>query len=230
MSGFVSWLQQLRFDGLFSTGLIVLASLLCITVHETCHGLVAYWLGDPTAKRAGRLTLNPIRHVDLMGLIMMAVLQFGWAKPVPVDMRHFKHPKRDMALTALAGPLSNVLLALLALIVRNVLLFFLLQSANGFLSYGVELFEYVTIISTGLAVFNLIPIPPLDGSKILAAVLPSAWYYKLLRLERYGMVLLVVIMFAGWLDLPLYYLRDGLLGFLERITAFPFYWLCELFL
>lgn len=113
MDGFVSWLRQLQFDGVWQTALLVAASLLCITFHETCHGLTAYRLGDPTAKRAGRLTLNPLRHVDIGGLLMMALFRFGWAKPVPVDMRNFKHPKRDMALTAAAGPVSNVLLAYL---------------------------------------------------------------------------------------------------------------------
>ena len=109
MDGFVAWLKQLQFDGVWQTAVLVAASLLCITFHETCHGLVAYWLGDPTAKRAGRLTLNPLRHIDIGGLLMMALFRFGWAKPVPVDMRYFKHPKRDMALTAAAGPLSNIL-------------------------------------------------------------------------------------------------------------------------
>ena len=116
MDSILSWFRQLQFGGLLDTVIIVAASLLCITVHETCHGLAAWWLGDPTAKRAGRLTLNPIRHVDWVGLILMAVVRFGWAKPVPVDMRNFKNPKRDMALTALAGPVSNVLLALVALL------------------------------------------------------------------------------------------------------------------
>ena len=119
MDGFVSWLRQLQFDGVWQTALLVAASLLCITFHETCHGLAAYRLGDPTAKRAGRLTLNPLRHVDIGGLLMMALFRFGWAKPVPVDMRNFKHPKRDMALTAAAGPVSNVLLAYLAVLLRG---------------------------------------------------------------------------------------------------------------
>ena len=116
MDGFVSWLRQLQFDGVWQTALLVAASLLCITFHETCHGLAAYRLGDPTAKRAGRLTLNPLRHVDIGGLLMMALFRFGWAKPVPVDMRYFKKPKQGMALTALAGPVSNLLLAVLLLL------------------------------------------------------------------------------------------------------------------
>ena len=127
MSGFVQWLQQLDFSSVYETLLIVVASLVCITVHETSHGLVAYWLGDPTAKQAGRLSWNPIRHIDPVGLIMMAILKFGWAKPVPVDMRYFRHPKRGMALTALAGPMSNVILAYVVLLLRSILLFLTLQ-------------------------------------------------------------------------------------------------------
>ena len=103
MDAFRAWLAQLQFDGVWQTAVLVAASLLCITFHETCHGLAAYRLGDNTAKRMGRLSLNPLKHVDLMGLIMMALFRFGWAKPVPVDMRNFKNPKAGIALTALAG-------------------------------------------------------------------------------------------------------------------------------
>ena len=110
------WLQQLDYAWLLETAITVLAALLCITVHETCHGLVAFWLGDKTAKNQKRLSLNPLRHVDFPGLVMMAIFKFGWAKPVPVNMQNFKNPKWGMALTALAGPVSNVLLAFLALL------------------------------------------------------------------------------------------------------------------
>ena len=108
MEGFLNWVRQLQFGNLFEMLIIALSSLLCITVHETCHGLVAYWLGDNTAKRAGRLTLNPLRHIDIVGLIMMIVARFGWAKPVPVNMKRFKKPKIGMAVTAFAGPASAV--------------------------------------------------------------------------------------------------------------------------
>lgn len=222
MNGILSWFRQLQFGGLLDTVLIVAASLLCITVHETCHGLVAYWLGDPTAKRAGRLTLNPVRHVDWVGLILMALVRFGWAKPVPVDMRNFKNPKRDMALTALAGPVSNVLLALVALLLRTVVIFFLARHPDSTILYDLMVFtEYVAIISAGLAVFNIIPISPLDGSKVLFAFLPQQSYYKLMRYERYGMILLMVVLLLGWLDVPLVYLRTGLLNGLQTITVWP---------
>lgn len=222
MNGILTWLQQLQFGGLFDTILVVAASLLCITVHETCHGLVAYWLGDPTAKNAGRLTLNPIKHVDLVGLVMMAIVKFGWAKPVPVDMRYFKNPKQGMAITALAGPVSNVVLAAAALLVRSVLLYFYLSHGDStVLGYVISFTEYVAIISAGLAVFNIIPIPPLDGSKVVFSLLPQNTYWKLMRYERYGMIVLVIVLFTGILDGPLIFLRSGLLDGLQAVTLWP---------
>ena len=122
MDAFRAWLAQLQFDGVWQTAVLVAASLLCITFHETCHGLAAYRLGDNTAKRMGRLTSIRCEHVDLMGLIMMALFRFGWAKPVPVDMRNFKNPKAGMALTALAGPVSNVVLAYAAVVLCNLVM------------------------------------------------------------------------------------------------------------
>ncbi len=219
----MDWLGQLRWESALSTVIAVAASLLCIVVHETSHGFTAYKLGDPTAKNAGRLTLNPLKHIDLVGLAMMAILKFGWAKPVPVDMRNFKKPKTGMAITAAAGPLSNVLLAMVFLLVRAVALFFFINGGGG-RAWGplLEFIEYVIVISTGLAVFNLIPISPLDGSKVLFAFLPENTYWKLMRYERYGMLVLIAVMLLGWLDAPLSFLRDGLLELLQEITWFPF--------
>ena len=230
MDGFVAWVKQLEFGVLIDTLLVVAAAILSVTVHETAHGLVAFRLGDPTAKRAGRLTLNPIRHIDLMGLVLMAVVKFGWAKPVPIDPRYFKNPKSGMALTALAGPLSNVLLAFAALLIRSVLLFFLIKTGeSALLEYAILLMVYLAVISSGLAVFNLIPVPPLDGSKILFAVLPWEIWLKLMRYERYGMILMAVLLLTGVLDGPLQFLRSGLLGVLEMLASFPLYGLLKLF-
>ena len=211
MEALKQWLQQLQFGSLLDMIVIVAASLLCITVHETCHGLAACWMGDDTAKRMGRLSLNPLRHVDLMGLVMMALVRFGWAKPVPVDMRRFRNPKAGMAITALAGPVSNVLLTLLAVVLRVVAIV-LLYRYGGVWSYVIDFLEYVAILSAGLAVFNLFPIPPLDGSKVLFALLPARYYEKLMRYERFGMLLLMALLFLGVLDTPLYFLREKLLN------------------
>ena len=193
MDGFVAWLKQLQFDGVWQTAVLVAASLLCITFHETCHGLVAYWLGDPTAKRAGRLTLNPLRHIDIGGLLMMALFRFGWAKPVPVDMRYFKKPKQGMALTALAGPVSNFVLALLALLCARLVY----HQYGALWDFIFDLLLTTAYLSVGLGLFNLIPISPLDGSKVLFAFLPDSAYEKLMRYEKYGMIALLILVWLG---------------------------------
>lgn len=178
--------------------LSVVPALLCITFHEVSHGYVAYRLGDTTAKDAGRLTLNPLKHLDPMGLLMMVVFKFGWAKPVPVNMYRFRNPKRGMALTALAGPVSNVALAILFLFLYGTL-FLPLHGSGAVL----EMIYLTAYISLAFAVFNIIPISPLDGSKVLFSLLPSEQYDKLMRYERYGMLLLLVVVATGVLGRPL---------------------------
>ena len=186
--------ENLDLSGLGDLLQRVLAVLLCLTVHETCHGLAAYALGDPTAKSRHRLSLNPLRHIDWLGLASMILLGFGWAKPVPVDPRYFRNPKQGMALTALAGPVSNFLLAFLAVLGAG----FLLNHAMAVTAFDVWFFYFLTevaILSIGLGIFNLIPIPPLDGSKVLFAFLPDRTYMTLMRYERYGFLVLLVIMY-----------------------------------
>lgn len=178
--------------------LSVVPSLICITFHEVSHGVVAYWLGDTTAKDAGRLTLNPLKHLDWMGLLMMVVFRFGWAKPVPVNMYRFKNPKGGMALTALAGPVSNLLLAAVFLF-----LYGLLFSALGGEGVLLETIYLTAYISVAFAVFNIIPISPLDGSKVLFSLLPAQRYDQLMRYERYGMLLLLALVATGVLGKPL---------------------------
>lgn len=180
------------------TVLRVLAVLLCLTVHETCHGLAAYALGDPTARDRRRLSLNPLRHIDWLGLAMMLFAGFGWAKPVPVAPRYFKKPKQGMALTALAGPASNLLLALLAMLFCHKVLDGLVLSQAGF-GYWLYLFLhlYVAPLSIGLGLFNLLPVPPLDGAKVLGAFLPDRHYFGLMRYERYGMFVLLALSWFG---------------------------------
>ena len=169
----------------------VLAVFLCLTVHETCHGLAAYALGDPTAKRQHRLSFNPLRHIDWLGFASMLIVGFGWAKPVPVDMRYFKKPKQGMAITALAGPVSNFLLAVLCLLPVGWIYWY--AQVTTFTLWLYNFLINVVILSIGLGLFNLLPIPPLDGSKVLFALLPDRLYWKLMRYERYGMLVLLLL-------------------------------------
>ena len=201
----------------------VIPALICITFHETCHGLTAYKLGDPTAKRAGRLSLNPIKHIDWMGLAMMVVFNFGWAKPVPVDMRYFKNPKRGMALTALAGPGSNVLLTVVMLALYGPLYILSAMGIGGwFVEILTETVSTTAYLSMAFAVFNLLPVPPLDGSKILYSVLSDRNYMKLMYYERYGMILMLVLVATGILRTPLSYVTGfcfDLLFPIAQVTA-----------
>lgn len=183
----------LDFGSMFDMVLRLAAVLLCLTVHETCHGLAAYALGDPTARRAHRLSLNPLRHIDWFGLLMMFAAGFGWAKPVPVNPNYFKKPKQGMALTALAGPVSNFLLALLTLLAARIFCDVAAYSETN--QRILDFLLMVAVLSIGLGLFNLVPIPPLDGSKVLFAVLPDRAYDWLMRNERYGMLLLFALVF-----------------------------------
>ncbi|MGQ9811869.1 MAG: site-2 protease family protein [Dissulfurimicrobium sp.] len=174
--------------------------LLAITVHEMAHGWVAYRLGDPTARMQGRLTFNPIRHLDPVGTLVFFLTQtIGWARPVPVDPRYFKSPRRDMIWVSFAGPAANMLLAALsALFLRETAGF--LQGIWSLMYFARPLvyMAYVSVqINIGLAIFNLIPIPPLDGSKILIGLLPirlAIWYEQF---ERYGFILILILVFTG---------------------------------
>lgn len=203
-SSFSDVISNLNWSVLTDMLLAVIPALICITLHELSHGFVAYKLGDNTAKNMGRLTLNPIKHIDIFGLIMMVVFKFGWAKPVPVNMRNFKNPKRDMAITALAGPLSNVLICCVVLFIYG-LVYLPCNLAGtefaGSLLYAVYITAYLSI---ALAIFNIIPIPPLDGSKVLFSLMSDKSYMKLMRYERYGMLLLLVLIVTEVLGNPLY--------------------------
>ena len=189
------------FSYLLNILLSVIPALICITLHELSHGLVAYALGDDTAKRAGRLSLNPLKHLDPMGLLMMVVFRFGYAKPVPINMNRFKHPKRGMAVTALAGPLSNFLIAVVFLFLAGLFFFPLRRNAVG--EYVWEMILITAEISISLGLFNLIPVPPLDGSKVLFSALSDEGYLRLMRYERYGSLILIALVASGVLGRPL---------------------------
>lgn len=217
MLGYITefW-EQFNWTGLLQALGRVIAVLLCLTVHETCHGLAALALGDPTAKRMHRLSFNPLHHIDWLGLAAMFVCGFGWAKPVPVDMRYFKNPKAGMALTALAGPVSNFLLALLAMLAASLMV--RLAPVTGLTLWALYFLIDLAILSIGLGLFNLIPIPPLDGSKVLFSLLPEKAYYTLMRYERYGMLVLLAIV---WLDI------GG--NFLSNAIGSVYEWMAGLF-
>ena len=216
MEGFGAVFQGLDWMLLVGMLLSVVPILLCLTVHELSHGLMAYAFGDDTAKRLGRLSLNPIRHIDFVGFLMLLFVRFGWAKPVPVDMRNFDRPRLAMAMTALAGPLSNFLFAALILIFQIPLRGML--ASGGWAGQIATIFLITAIINVNLGVFNLLPIPPLDGSKILFSVLPKSAYNLVLRYERYGMILLMAVVWLGLLAGPLHSIMNGAVSFLFDLT------------
>ena len=187
--------NTLDFGTLRDAAVQLLAVLFCLTVHETCHGLAALALGDPTAKRQHRLSLNPLRHIDWFGLLMMLVAGFGWARPVPVTPNSFKKPRQGMALTALAGPVSNLLLALLLLIPAR--LIYTYAHYSVFNQTALDFLTSTAALSIGLGLFNLIPIPPLDGSKVLAVLLPERAYRWLMHYERFGIFALWLLVALG---------------------------------
>lgn len=221
LSSLQNFLQSFDLHAFLITVFSAAAALFCLTVHELSHGAVAYALGDPTAKDEGRLTLNPIKHIDPLGLVLMITAHVGWAKPVPVDMRYFKHPKRGMALTALAGPASNFLLAWVFLLLASLLLR-VFSLAAAWQLYVLIFLVNAALLSIGLGVFNLFPIPPLDGSKILFSFLPDKIYYTILRYERYIMLLLLALVWFGVFSGPLSTLILWALRGLCFLSGLPF--------
>ena len=175
----------------------IIPALICIVLHELSHGYTACRLGDDTAKNAGRLTLNPIAHIDWFGLLAMAIFHFGWAKPVPVNMYNFENPKRGMAITALAGPVSNFLIAIVALFLYGFTYSDLVLKGGAAAHTVSELMLTTAVMSLSLGLFNLIPIPPLDGSKVLFSLLSDEAYVRLMHYERYGMIIMVVLVATG---------------------------------
>lgn len=165
---------------------------MAIIFHEVAHGYMAYKLGDPTAKKAGRLTLNPIKHIDIVGFIFLLIFRFGWAKPVPVNSMYFENRKRGMILVSLAGPMTNFLLAIILSLILSV----------GFITN--EIIFKILIIAIWynimLGIFNLLPFPPLDGSKVLASLLPSKYEYYFYKNEKYLNLILIILIMTNYID------------------------------
>lgn len=196
---------------------IVPAVLISIVLHEWAHGMVSYMLGDMTPKLDGRLSLNPKYHLDVIGTLSLVIFHFGWAKPVNVNAGAYDNPKTGMILTALAGPIMNFILAFISLLLVGFIQHFHLY--NIMFDYIVEVLIYVSIFSVGLGIFNLIPIPPLDGSKVLFGFLPERLYFKYMQYEEIGMLVLVGILAFGGFDLiqPLAYnLINNMIAIIER--------------
>ncbi len=179
----------------------VIAVFVCMTVHECSHGLVSYWLGDPTAKKMGRLSLNPLHHLDWLGAICMLVFRFGWAKPVPINPNYYKNFRVGTVLVSIAGPISNIVLAFLTLLIYGIVQIFV-----PIPELVLTFIWTMVFMNLGLAVFNCLPIPPLDGSKVVFALLPEKAYRIVLQYERYGFLLLMVLI----------YLNDTFDGLLNR--------------
>lgn len=172
------------------------ALIISLTIHELSHGLMAYKFGDPTAKNAGRLTLNPLKHLDVLGTLMILFGPFGWAKPVPFNPFYFKGDRKTKTtLVALAGPVSNLILVLISAVIYA-LLFLVLSEGNYLMGLLIALIQ----INISLMIFNLVPVPPLDGSKILAGFLPDRAVEKFYKLERYGFIILLVLIVTGALN------------------------------
>ena len=214
MGSLNGFLEHMDWFQLFLLLIGAVACLFCITFHELAHGFAAYQLGDPTAKVNGRLTLNPISHIDWIGLMLLLTVRVGWAKPVPVDMRNFRHPKRDMAITALAGPAANFLLATAALGVASLIYHFAPQGTVA--AYAIYFFLYMAVLSVGLGIFNLVPIPPLDGSHVLGELSgKAAELYN--RYGRYWNLVLILLLVSGVLSRPLTIIDNAVLSGMQTV-------------
>ncbi|MDR2525874.1 MAG: site-2 protease family protein [Oscillospiraceae bacterium] len=191
-------------------------------VHEAAHAWMASRLGDDTGRMHGRLTLNPRKHIDWLGALLLLLVGFGYAKPVPVNVRNFKKPQRDMALTAFAGPVSNLCMGLLCTFLYAVLLFLAVREQSDALNMTADFFYFAASINVSLAVFNLLPIPPLDGSRLLTALLPQRIWYRIIQYEQYIRYGLLALLFFGVLTKPLMFLTGLVMDGYLFLAGLPF--------
>ncbi|MCM1114909.1 MAG: site-2 protease family protein [Clostridium sp.] len=224
MSKFSIMLSCLREGDYLSFMVILFSSLFvifcCSPIHELAHAYVAYKCGDDTAKYKGRLTINPMAHVDLIGAVMIVLFGIGYAKPVPVNPAKLKHPRRDMALTALAGPVANLLMGFVsAFIVCAVVRF----GGDSLVTSAIaQFFLFSATINVSLAAFNLLPIPPLDGSKIYSSILPDKIYFKIMKYDRYIMIGFMLLLFTGVFNGIIGVISDILLNIISFIPRMIF--------
>ena len=208
----------------YITNIFVRALVLftCIPIHDYAHARVAKKLGDPTAENMGRLTLNPFAHFDPFGSIMLILTGFGWARPVPVNPVYFRDGRKGMAITALAGPVSNLILSWILLVIYKIIYFSTVISVNAssFSSVILTILSIMVTVNLHLAVFNILPVPPLDGSRIFSFVIPTKYYYKIMQYERYISIALIVLLFTGILSIPLSWLSSIIYRVLLFTTGF----------
>lgn len=206
---------------LFDIVVRAIVLMTAIPIHEAAHAYAADRLGDPTARYRGRLTLNPMAHFDLVGSLAMILTGIGWAKPVPINPMNFKDTKKGMAISAAAGPASNLCVAAISLAVAKILLYVGYGiGINSVISTLYTVFYSMCYINISLAIFNLIPIPPFDGSRIFNYFLPDKMYFKIMEYERYIYIGLLVLLFSGILDLPLSLLTGILFRAMDKLTMF----------
>lgn len=188
-------------------------------IHEYAHALIATKLGDQTPRLSGRLTLNPMAHISPIGALMIILCGFGYAKPVSVNPRNFKDSKKGMALTAIAGPISNLIMGFIFTFISMI---FLYLKPTIMASAIYSFFFYAALVNINLAVFNLLPIPPLDGSRILQLLIPAKYYYKFLQYERYIVIVVFILIATGVLSTPLSRISSGILNLFVKIAGLPF--------
>lgn len=196
-----------------------------LPVHEYAHALVATKLGDDTPRLKGRLTLAPLAHIDPIGALMIFLVGFGYAKPVPVNPRRFNkkvNMRTGMALTALAGPVANIIMAFIFMLLSNAATVAVSMTGSLLAKIIMLFFYFAAQVNVSLAVFNLLPIPPLDGSRIVSMLIPSKYYYKIIKYERYIIIGIFVLIFIGVLDVPLAFLTSKLMSLISFITELPF--------
>ena len=203
---------------------VVPAIIITVTLHELAHGWVSYKFGDPTPKLDGRLSLNPLHHLDHIGTIALLLVGFGWAKPVHIDPRYYKDAKTGIVWTAFAGPLMNFIIAFVAIFLFNLLLkvpvsIFSSEIMTRIFIYLIYLMQYTALISLGQAIFNLIPLPPLDGSKILYGVLPDSVYFNIMKYENWLSLILFLVLFSGVLNGPLVSIRTIVFDGMNNLCA-----------